>query len=201
MLMTAHTLKSIYPPDLRWNYRRYDDKKPNGLTGKYHKRLYLWCKQFLKPTKADVKRLGGRGFPAGTNIRVLCPSGLDISGGIDSTDIKKVIFAAQPTPDGGLFHRNKLWNIITDVNWRGEPWFHVPIDNLVDVTEQFWEGYQKIGICFIDRKHVSYTRHRLQFYDENHSLCLFCGQEFEKHEYEIPQPPLRMVEWKPVGSK
>lgn len=198
MLLTRETLKLIRPPHIRWVWRRYENNQPNGVTGKYNRRIYLWCKQFLSPTKRDVKRHGGRGFPDTTTIRVLLPTVLaDHMGneGLRQDHLRNLIFCAQPTHDGGLFHKSRLWNILTDASWLGQPWYDLRLDEATDITEVFWDGYVKMGVCFIDREHTTFSTHRWSMQGDQQRTCLFCGKSFRKHEYEVPQPPVKMTEW------
>lgn len=63
-----------------------------------------------------------------------------------------------------------------------QSWWFTKAFGLRDITEQFWETYQRIGRCAWDHdhgRHMIGDQHRFEKTGENTETCTWCGREFE----------------------
>ena len=59
--------------------------------------------------------------------------------------------------------------------------------NLIDVADDFWEEYLRVGRCAIDPRHMTHFASdspRYEFPDDNTRVCLWCGETFSKRVVE-----------------
>lgn len=67
--------------------------------------------------------------------------------------------------------------------------------DLVERTDEFWQGYIDIGRCFLDKEHrYCFTGNRWDYIDSDNRVCKWCGHKQHIERYTFTEERERWID-------